>query len=88
MEQSLNKESTATGVARKITWAAGVLDTLMKGTIMKTLMDLAAELQTLLNTVPIDHDCGAIDGCTTCQDFSDLYSIAQRNLKADQALLK
>ncbi len=54
---------------------------------MKTLVDLAAELQPLLNTTPISHDCKGIDGCITCLDFQDLYQIAQRNLKADQALI-
>lgn len=52
-------------------------------------MDLAAELQRLIETNPISHDCkwSPEDGCATCEDLNDLQQIAQRNLKADQALV-
>ena len=57
---------------------------------MKTLMDLALELQKLIETSPIDHDCkwSPEDGCATCEDLNDLHQIAQRNLKANQALVQ
>jgi hypothetical protein len=52
-------------------------------------MELAANLQRLIETNPISHDChwSPEDGCATCEDLNDLQQIAQRNLKADQALV-
>lgn len=54
-----------------------------------TLAEKALELRRLIETSPLVHDCkwSPDDGCATCQDLNDLWQIAQRNLKADQALV-
>lgn len=51
-----------------------------------TLEMLAAKLKALMDGNPLAHDCKGVE-CATCQDLNDLWQIASRNVKANQASL-